>query len=81
MGRAVDFSEETYTQLEKMAQTLGFENIERLIKEWLWEAELRRRQELGRRIDEHREEMYAKYGLMPDSTELIRQDRDGNTSR
>lgn len=76
MGRAVDFSEETYTQLEKMAQTLGFENIERLIKQWLWEAELRRRQELAHRIDQHREEMLAKYGVMSDSTEIIRQDRE-----
>ena len=33
MGRAVDFSEKTYTQVETMAQTLGFENIERLVKQ------------------------------------------------
>lgn len=76
MGRAVNLSEETYTELEKMAHSLGDGDIERLIKQWLREAELRRRQELGRRIDEHREQMFAKYGVMPDSTELIRQDRE-----
>ena len=76
MSKAVDFPDETYAQLEDMARTLGFDNVRRLIEQWLWEAELRRRQELGRKIDEHREEMFKKYGLMKDSTELIRQDRE-----
>ncbi|MEO6458431.1 MAG: antitoxin [Chloroflexia bacterium] len=76
MNRAVDFSEETYTQLQETARRLGFDNIEQLVKQWLWEVELRRRQELGRKIDKHREEMLARYGVMSDSTELIRQDRE-----
>ena len=76
MSKAVDFSEEIYTQLQKTARNLGFDTIEQLVKQWLREAELRRRHELGRRIDNHREEMLAKYGVMSDSTELIRQDRE-----
>jgi hypothetical protein len=59
-----------------MARNLGIEDIELLVKQLLWEAELRRRQEVGRRIDDHREKMFAKYGLMRDSAELIREDRD-----
>lgn len=76
MARTANFSDETYSQLEKMARNLGFDSVERMIESWLWEAELRRREEVGRRIDEHREQMYAKYGLMEDSTEMIRQDRE-----
>ena len=76
MSKAVDFSEETYTKLQETASRLGFDSVEQMVKQWLWEVELRRRQELGRRIDEHREEMLAKYGVMSDSTELIRQDRE-----
>lgn len=38
--------------------------------------ELRRRAEVVRRIDENRERLFLKYGTMPDSTELIREDRD-----
>lgn len=76
MNTAVDFSEETYTQLQETAHRLGYDSIEEMVKQWLREVELRRRQELGQRIDKHREEMFAKYGLMGDSTELIRQDRE-----
>lgn len=37
---------------------------------------LQDRDELFRRIDEFREEMYRKYGSFDDSTKLIREDRD-----
>lgn len=62
--------------LEKLARQQGLDSVEHLIKAWLHEAELRRRQELGERIDAHRERMFAKYGLMEDSTAIVREDRE-----
>lgn len=38
--------------------------------------EIRRRQEIARQVDELRERLYATYGEMPDSTPLIREDRE-----
>ena len=36
----------------------------------------KRRSDVFRRIDEQREKLYRKYGMMEDSTKLIREDRD-----
>ncbi len=38
--------------------------------------ELYQRQETVRRVDALREQIFAKYGEMPDSTALIREDRE-----
>ncbi len=76
MTKAIDFTDETYALLEEMSRKMGFADIEHLVKKLLWEAELQRRKELGRRINKHREAMLSQYGVMKDSTELIRQDRE-----
>lgn len=76
MGRTLDLSDDVYTRLRRLAQWRGLDAVEVLIEELLREAEIQRRQELGKRIDTHREEMLAKYGVMADSTELIRDDRE-----
>lgn len=39
---------------------------------------LSRRREAVRRIDALREQLFAKYGEMPDSVELLREIRDGD---
>jgi hypothetical protein len=58
------------------AQLRGI-SVEELLDEWeRKDSEIRRRQEVGREIDEIFERMAAKYAVMPDSAELIREDRE-----
>jgi hypothetical protein len=48
-----------------------------LLEEWEErESEIRRRHKVVGEIRELRERIRAKYGEMPDSTELIREDRE-----
>lgn len=52
-------------------------SIEQLLEEWEQRySEIRRRHEAVREIHELRERIFAKHGVMPDSTELIREDRE-----
>jgi hypothetical protein len=75
MSRTLTISDELYTRLEKEAQMRGL-SIERLIEEWeRSEANLLRRQETVREIDGLREQLFSKYGEMPDSTDLVSKDR------
>ncbi|HMV84932.1 MAG TPA: hypothetical protein PLQ88_12715 [Blastocatellia bacterium] len=63
-------------RLQSRAQLHGV-SLEQLLDEWeRKDAEIEQRQEAGRRIDEIFARMSAKYGVMPDSAELIREDRD-----
>ncbi len=69
-------SADLYDRLMAEAQLRGI-SIEELLDEWeRKDSEIRRRQEVGREIDEIFERMAAKYGVMPDSAELIREDRE-----
>lgn len=70
-------SSDLYHRLQTGAATRGV-SIEQLVAQAVdeWERELNRRAEVGREIDEIYEQMRAKYGLMPDSAELIREDRE-----
>ena len=73
--RTLTISQALYDRLAAAAQLHGF-SIEQLLEEWDHrDAEIRQRQEAGRRIDAIRQQMTAKYGIMPDSTELLREDR------
>jgi hypothetical protein len=57
------------------AQMRGL-SIERLIEEWERnEANLLRRKDIVREIDGLREHLFSKYGEMPDSADLVREDR------
>jgi hypothetical protein len=52
-------------------------NIERLLEEREQsESDLNERQRVVKRIDDLRERLFAKYGEMPDSVELLRADRN-----
>ncbi len=74
--QTLTISESLYNRLEAEAQLRGM-NIEQLLEEWeRRESEIRRRHEVVREINELRESLFAKYGEMPDSTELIREDRE-----
>ena len=74
--QTLTISRDLYSRLETEAQ-LQKMSIEQLIEEWERQlSEIRRRQEAGQVVKETYEKMKAKYGLMPDSAELIREDRD-----
>jgi hypothetical protein len=75
MSRTLTISDELYARLEKEAEIRGL-SIELLIEEWERnEATLLRRREVVRGIDGLRERLFSKYGEMPDSADLLREDR------
>ncbi len=86
MSQTLAISESLYSRLQTDAQVRGL-TIEQLIEqaveecrqkdaELKREAELKRREEEVDRINAIYERMKAKYGQMPDSVELIREDRE-----
>jgi hypothetical protein len=75
MSQTLTISEALYHRLESEARLRGL-SIEQLLEEWeRRESELKRREEAVREINSLRERIFAKYGEMPDSTELLREDR------
>jgi hypothetical protein len=77
MSQTLTISDQLHTELEAAARARGFDSIERLLEYYqASDEELRRRQEVVRRIDEIRTRIYDTYGEMPDSTALIREDRE-----
>ncbi|HEV3470641.1 MAG TPA: ribbon-helix-helix protein, CopG family [Pyrinomonadaceae bacterium] len=75
MSRTLTISDELYDRLEKEARMRGV-SIERLIEEWERSgAALLQRTGIVREIDDLRERLFSKYGEMPDSTDLVREDR------
>jgi hypothetical protein len=76
MSRTVEISDELYARLEAEAKRRGLESIERLLEEEVnGSREAVSKEEAVRQILEIQAKMSAKYGLMPDSAELIREDR------
>jgi deoxyribodipyrimidine photolyase-like uncharacterized protein len=80
MNHTLTISENLYSRLLSVSQARGLsieELVEKAIDEWeSQDAELKRREEAVDRIVALRERMRVKYGMMPDSVELIRQDRE-----
>lgn len=82
MSQTLTISDRLYDYLAAEAKEQGLDSIERLLEvkydppTQLSEEELRRRQEAVSRIDEIRERIFQKCGVMSDSTELLRQDRE-----
>ena len=85
MSRTVTLPDRVYERLEAVARDRGLESVEQLLDQWplhsvepspLSEEELRQRQELVDEIDAIREDALAACGVMPDSVELIREDRE-----
>ncbi|MCI0523858.1 MAG: hypothetical protein L0Y75_01215 [Acidobacteria bacterium] len=80
MNQMLAISEDLYSRLQTGAQLHGLsveQLIEQLFEEWEQkDAELKRREEAVDRVNEIYERMRAKYGQMPDSVELIREDRE-----
>lgn len=51
-------------------------SLEEELRRIVTDAALRPQHDFARRVREIQDEMYRKYGEMPDSTPLIREDRD-----
>jgi len=76
MSRTVTIPDALYLRLEQTAQARGCSSIAQLLEVWQAHDEtLRRRQEAVARIDALRERLCATYGVFPDSTEDVREDR------
>jgi len=76
MSRTITIPDILYLRLEQTAQARGCSSIAQLLEVWqAHEDTLRRRQEAVARIDALRERLCATYGVFPDSTEDVREDR------
>jgi hypothetical protein len=76
MSRTVTIPDALYRRLEQTAQVRGCSSIAQLLEVWQsHEDTLRRRQEAVARVDALRERLCATYGVFPDSTEDVREDR------
>jgi predicted CopG family antitoxin len=76
MSRMITVSDEVYAKLEAEARMRGLESIEQFLEQWQTPAsESLRRRELVQHIDDLRDRLLAKYGEMPDSVDLLREDR------
>ncbi|MBL8190758.1 MAG: hypothetical protein JNK38_22260 [Acidobacteria bacterium] len=74
--QTLTISNALYGRLQAEAQLRGV-SIEQLIETWEeHESEILRRHKVVSEIRELRERIRAKQGEMPDSTELIREDRE-----
>jgi len=74
MSVTITVSEKTYQRLQSIAYNKGFENIENFLDQWE-EPEASNRREVVDEILKFHEKMKEKYGIMPDSTEILREDR------
>jgi hypothetical protein len=76
MGKTLNLPDDLYSRLEKAARQKGLKNIEQLL-ESLQIAEdtpLQRRESVNK-IDSLRDRLFQRYGQMPDSVDLLREDR------
>lgn len=79
MNKTISIPEELYDELGRSTHSRSLDSIEHLIRELLEQNkadELRRRRDAVQAILQLHERMTAKYGLVDDSTELIRQGRE-----
>jgi predicted CopG family antitoxin len=74
MSVTITISDETYQKLKTVARSKGFEDVEKFLDEWK-EPELASRREVVDGILEFHEKMKEKYGVMENSTEMLREDR------
>jgi predicted CopG family antitoxin len=80
MSKTLTVSEETYKNLDALAKLRGFKSIEQFLEKdkLLFErrTELERRQKLGEEMKKLREKILRENGVMPNSVDLIREDRE-----
>lgn len=76
MSQTLMLTDTLYARLEATARRRGLPSIERLIEVWqAQDDELLQQQEVIRRIDALRERLFATYGAMADSVDLLREER------
>ena len=76
MSRTVTLPDALYFSLEQTAHAHGFSSIAQLLESWQSREDARHhRQEVVAQIDALRERLCATYGVFPDSTEDMREDR------
>jgi hypothetical protein len=77
MSQTLTISDDLYMRLEAAARARGLNNVQQLLENWQAREEERfQREMIVRKIDVLREQLYEKYGEFPDSTELVRADRE-----
>ncbi len=76
MSRTVIVPDDVYERLEITARRRGLQSVEQLLTEWQPDDDIQTRQVTVARIDALRERLFAQYGEMPDSTTLLREDRE-----
>ena len=76
MSRTLTISDELYARLESEARSRGLRSVEDLLDRLQsLETDIAQRKDVVREIDLLRERLLASYGEMPDSVELLREDR------
>lgn len=76
MGKTLNISDDLYDRLDQAARQRGMKNVEQLLETWqASEGDLHKRQKVVERIDTLRARFFSTYGQMPDSVDLIREDR------
>ena len=76
MSKTLVVSDDLYERLEQAAHRRGLQSIHQLLESWqMPEEALHKRREAVERIDTLRGRLFRDYGKMPDSTDLIREDR------
>ncbi len=77
MSVTLTISEKAFKKLQSAAIRQGFMKVEKFLENWnLDESELIKRRELVERIDARREKIFKEIGLMSDSAEIVREDRE-----
>jgi hypothetical protein len=77
MSRTLTISEGLYARLEAAAQRLGLQDVVQLLETWETDGEeLARRAKVVQDIDSLREKILKTCGPMPDSVDLMREDRE-----
>ena len=76
MSKSLVISDDLYERLENSAHQKGLESVEQLLETWQTaENDLRRRRKTVEKIDSLRSRLFQVYGKMPDSVDLVREDR------
>ncbi len=75
MSQTLTISDALFRKLQEEARRRGLDGVESILNDLLDQDELRRRREAVHRIDEIRGRIFAEHGEMPDSIDLIREDR------
>jgi len=77
MSQTLTISDALYHRLENASRQRGLSNIEQLLELWqAREVDLNQRRQAVQHIDSVRARLLAAYGELPDSTALIRADRE-----